>query len=142
MNRIYMKLHEKYSDIYRYESNSSHYLRYFPFFNARQKLSVICRLFFIMGLNWYIEIIISLFYDISYDGWISFCIDQPAMIGRVFPQKKSLVLQNIRIMCSRKEKMYRKSDKNTNGLSSLLENKARERSSVSKKFYLHIFLTQ
>ena len=33
-----------------------------------------------MGLNWYIEIIISLFYDISYDGWISFCIDMVSML--------------------------------------------------------------
>ena len=69
------------------------YLRYFPFFNARQKLSVICRLFFIMGLNWYIEIIISLVSNIREDGWVLFWIDSVNMLQGVW------VLGNI--LCER-----------------------------------------
>ena len=69
------------------------YLRYGRRFVCYKYARLDVRLFFMMGLNWYIEIIISLVSNIREDGWVLFWIDSVNMLQGVW------VLGNI--LCER-----------------------------------------
>ena len=70
------------------------YLRYNITLNT-QVCSVCSRLFFMMGLNWYIEIFISLFFNIREDGWVLFSLDSVNMLQGVWVFGNFICQKNI-----------------------------------------------
>lgn len=74
------------------------YLRYDRRFVCSKYARLDFRLFIMMGLNWYIEIIISLVFNVREDGWFLFWIDSVNMLQGVWVLGNILCERNINII--------------------------------------------